>query len=221
MSSGRRRHGARPPGRSSGSATSTATAHRPAVARHQRQYRDLVHERHAGRLDRGRRQHTAPPGRSSAPATSTATAWATFSGATRSGNLAVWLMNGAPVASSAGLGNVPASVDGRRHRRLQRRRQGRHSVARHQRQHRDLVHERRRRSSVDRWRSATFRPYWSVVGTGDFNGDGKSDIVWRDTSRQHRDLADERRGGFVGRRPRQRADHMVDRRRPATTTATA
>jgi hypothetical protein len=23
---------------------------------------------------------------------------------------------------------------------------------------------------------------WSVVGTGDFNGDGKSDMLWRDTS---------------------------------------
>jgi hypothetical protein len=23
---------------------------------------------------------------------------------------------------------------------------------------------------------------WSIVGTGDFNGDGKSDIVWRDSS---------------------------------------
>jgi hypothetical protein len=23
---------------------------------------------------------------------------------------------------------------------------------------------------------------WSIVGTGDFNGDGKSDIVWQDTS---------------------------------------
>ncbi len=23
---------------------------------------------------------------------------------------------------------------------------------------------------------------WSIVGTGDFNGDGKSDVVWHDTS---------------------------------------
>jgi len=23
---------------------------------------------------------------------------------------------------------------------------------------------------------------WAIVGTGDFNGDGKSDILWRDSS---------------------------------------
>jgi hypothetical protein len=25
-------------------------------------------------------------------------------------------------------------------------------------------------------------PNWSIVGTGDFNGDGESDIVWRDAA---------------------------------------
>ena len=33
---------------------------------------------------------------------------------------------------------------------------------------------------------------WAIVGTGDYNGDGKSDILWRDTERQCGDLADER-----------------------------
>jgi len=28
----------------------------------------------------------------------------------------------------------------------------------------------------------TVTPVWSIVATGDFNGDGKGDILWRDTS---------------------------------------
>jgi hypothetical protein len=26
------------------------------------------------------------------------------------------------------------------------------------------------------------RPVWSIVGSGDFNGDGMSDVLWRDTN---------------------------------------
>jgi hypothetical protein len=48
----------------------------------------------------------------------------------RSDRPAVWLMNGAMVKSSVGLGNVPTN--------------------------------------------------WTVVATGDFNGDGMADILWRD-----------------------------------------
>ena len=36
---------------------------------------------------------------------------------------------------------------------------------------------------------------WSVAGTGDFIGDGKSDILWRDTSGNTGDLGDERHHG--------------------------
>ena len=95
-----------------------------------------------------------------------------------SGNLAMWFMNGLTMSSSAALGNVPTNwtVDG--HRRLQRRRQGRHSLAGQRRRRRDLVHERqpsRRRRASARCR----RPAWSIASrttTGD--------ILWRDSIRQ-------------------------------------
>ena len=39
------------------------------------------------------------------------------------------------------------------------------------------------RSSIPTRRaSATCRPFGRCSGVGDFNGDGKSDILWRDTS---------------------------------------
>ena len=95
---------------------------RPAVARHPRQHRDVVHERHAGRLDRERRQHPASPGRWSAPATSTATAWATSSGATPAA-----ICDLADERRDRHVGRRARQradhLDGRRHRRLQRRRQ--------------------------------------------------------------------------------------------------
>jgi len=67
-----------------------------------------------------------------------------------------------------------------RHRRLQRRRHQRHSVARHQWRHRHLVHERR--ADFAGGRIGNVPNVWSVAETGDFNGDGKSDILWHDTS---------------------------------------
>ena len=35
-------------------------------------------------------------------------------------------------------------------------------------------------------------PSWQVKGTGDFNGDGKSDILWQNNDGHGRDLADGR-----------------------------
>ena len=46
--------------------------------------------------------------------------------------------------------------------------------------------------------------------TGDFNGDGKSDIAWLDTSGNVIDLADERLHGRKGARGGQRP-HDLDR----------
>ena len=96
-----------------------------------------------------------------------------------SGNVAFWLMNGAAVSSTGTVGGVPGHLDDRRTARLQRRRQGRPVVARHERQHRDVVHERcGRRFDRD---VGTIPTNWSVAGVADFNGDGLGDILWRDT----------------------------------------
>ena len=35
-------------------------------------------------------------------------------------------------------------------------------------------------------------PSWKAVGTGDFNGDGHSDILWQNTDRASCDLGNER-----------------------------
>jgi len=70
--------------------------------------RDLADERLGDRiLDRV--AAFRPPGRSPAPATLTATARATSCGATTSGNVAIWLMNGASIASVAVVGNIPTT----------------------------------------------------------------------------------------------------------------
>src|SRR3974377_1885996 len=71
--------------------------------------------------------------RSSEPETSITTAIATSFGKTPAENTSVGLMNGAPVWSTGGIGNLAPAV-------------------------------------------------WSVAATGDYNGDGNADILWRDTS---------------------------------------
>ena len=68
-----------------------------------------------------------------------------------------------------------------RQRRFQRRRLLRHPVAEHQRCRRDLGDERaegdRRAPS-----SATPAPSWHAIGSGDFYGNGYSDILWQNTN---------------------------------------
>jgi hypothetical protein len=95
------------------------------------------------------------------------------------GNVAVWLMNGSQVLSSASLGNVaPWSIVGQRDFDGD----GFADIL-----WRDNVGDTTMMfmAGVLTVRIAslpTVPPNWAVVGTGDFNGDGKGDILWRDAS---------------------------------------
>jgi hypothetical protein len=46
---------------------------------------------------------------------------------------------------------------------------------------------------------------WSITLVGDYNSDGMSDLLWRDT---HRDLVHERRRDIINRCYRQRPDEL-------------
>jgi hypothetical protein len=97
-----------------------------------------------------------------------------------SGNTSLWLMNGAVVASSAGLGTVPImwSIVG------QRDFNGDGKT--------DLLWRDTSGNTAIWFMSGTqvsstayvgnIPSTWSVIATGDFNGDGKGDILWRDGS---------------------------------------
>ena len=98
-----------------------------------------------------------------------------------SGDTAIWFMNGTTRSPRGGCRQHSHRLVGGRDRRLQRRRQERHPLARQQRQHGDLAHERRGRRCRPAG-SAQVPTAWSIVQTGDYNGDGKSDLLWRDGS---------------------------------------
>jgi parallel beta-helix repeat protein len=98
-----------------------------------------------------------------------------------SGDTAIWLMNGAQVAQSAGVGTVATtwSIVG------QRDFDGDGKA--------DLLWRDGSSGNVAIWLMngvqltqiavvATVPAAWSIVGTGDFNGDGKGDILWQNTT---------------------------------------
>jgi FG-GAP-like repeat/FG-GAP repeat len=96
------------------------------------------------------------------------------------GNIAIWLMNGAQVASSGGFGAVPTtwSIVGQRDFNgdgncdlLWRDNSGNTAIW--------LLNGLQVASTAG---LGSIPTAWSVAGTGDFDGDGKADILWRDSS---------------------------------------
>ena len=100
------------------------------------------------------------------------------------GQAAIWEMNGTNVIGGGDRERQSwAELESDRNRRLQRRRPFRHPVAERERSGRDLGnerHQRNRRGTV----GANPGPSWKAIGTGDYNGDGHSDILWQNTSGQ-------------------------------------
>jgi hypothetical protein len=97
-----------------------------------------------------------------------------------SGNVAFWLMNGAAVTSTGGIGGVPATwsivgqrdFDGDGKADLLWRDTGGNTAI-------WLMNGTQIASATS---IGNIPPTWSVIATGDFNGDGKGDILWRDGS---------------------------------------
>ena len=96
------------------------------------------------------------------------------------GAAAIWLMDGTNVTRSPPSAvQSGAELARRGQRRLRRRRQVRHFVARQRRHACDLADGRHDPVSAGVVGSFNPGPSWQVEGTGDFNGDGKSDILWQ------------------------------------------
>ena len=97
------------------------------------------------------------------------------------GTPAIWLMDG----TSGGVGRRRRPVQSRTEladqgqRRLQRRRQVRHPVAEQRWHAGDLADGRHQRAGGRRVGSFNPGPSWHIKARGDFNGDGKSDLLWQ------------------------------------------
>ena len=97
------------------------------------------------------------------------------------GNTAIWLLNGAQVVQTAGIGAVPSpwtvagvadfNGDGKADILWRNTSTGANAIW--------FINGVAVASSAP---IATVATTWSIVATGDFNGDGKADIVWRDTT---------------------------------------
>jgi hypothetical protein len=89
-------------------------------------------------------------------------------------------MNGLTVVSNSPAGPFNRGRLARQgQRRLQRRRPRRHPLAERRWHARDLADERQQRAIHGGAGSFNPGPDWQVKATGDFNGDGKSDILWQ------------------------------------------
>ncbi len=101
-----------------------------------------------------------------------------------SGNVAIWFMNGTAINSSSVLGNVPTSwsVVGTSN-----------FVRNYGNVGSSRIFWRDTGGNTAVWRLSggqlaasvflgNVPSTWSIVGTGDFNGDGNTDLLWRDTS---------------------------------------
>ena len=141
---------------------------------------------------------------------------------TTTGQQSLWEMNGAAVdaktrwrriSTPPGTSTAPATSTATARPTSCGARQ-RHGV--------HLADERRDSARPGRRLGQAGRPDWHIEGTGDFNGDGKDDILWRNDDGDSRDLADGRR-----QRRCRRATSAAIRARlarsttPATSTATA
>ena len=88
-----------------------------------------------------------------------------------------WPQHARPAPMSAPIRAPAWHVDGTR--RLQRRRQGRHPVAERQRHRRGLADGRHDVLSTGANVGVNPGAAWHAMRRGDFNGDGKADILWQ------------------------------------------